>query len=147
MAAVQDEITKIEEYDDTAEEKQIGKAKQIMGRRVKFNITDLEQIERLACLSELTDKEKETLKVTSDGHSDTLSRVIERSEAGSEFKELNASEILKTLNLEPESLQRRLSIKSIKLLADRTVNTSSIVEKIEENNDEQTNSAVKKVRM
>ena len=64
LAEVYDDVNKIEEFDDAAEEKQIGKAKKIMQRRVKFDVSELENIGSIECLydSERIAKEQEMNK-------------------------------------------------------------------------------------
>ena len=61
---MEEDINKLEEYDDDQEEKQIGKSKQIMGRRVMFDVADLEKIGSIECLydSERMQAEEEMLK-------------------------------------------------------------------------------------
>ena len=66
LAEVYDDINKIEEFDDETEEKQIGKARQIMKRRVKFDVSELENIGSIECLYDSErikqEQEKETIK-------------------------------------------------------------------------------------
>ena len=50
LAEVEEDANKLEEYDDTYEEKKIDKSKKIMGRRVMFDVTDLEKIGGIECL-------------------------------------------------------------------------------------------------
>ena len=77
LAEVEEDVNKLEEYDDTQEERKIDRSKQIMGRRVIFDVADLEKIGSIECMLDSENMKREDELVKSQMHktdNDTLSR-------------------------------------------------------------------------